>query len=174
MSRLTKVWDGRSAGRLRGGRRCKCDGAYWTSEEEGGRAADLRCAQQIDLIHCRVTSIPALRLDRFKQLERLSLRQNQISAIEFPETLGATLQELDLYDNLIAHIKGLDQFMELDNLDLSFNKIKHIKRLNHMKKLKDLYFVQNKISTIENLEGLTQLRNLELGANRIRVWRSPV
>lgn len=123
---------------------------------------------QIDLIHCRVMSIPALRLDRFKQLERLSLRQNQISTIEFPETLGATLQELDLYDNLIAHIKGLDQFTELDNLDLSFNKIKHIKRLNHMKKLKDLYFVQNKISTIENLDGLTQLRNLELGANRIR------
>ncbi|EKG10900.1 hypothetical protein MPH_11902 [Macrophomina phaseolina MS6] len=123
---------------------------------------------QIDLIHCRISSIAALRLDRFKQLERLSLRQNQISAIEFPESLGATLQELDLYDNLIAHIKGLDQFTELINLDLSFNKIKHIKRLNHMKKLKDLYFVQNKISTIENLEGLTELRNLELGANRIR------
>ncbi|EOD46931.1 putative protein phosphatase pp1 regulatory subunit protein [Neofusicoccum parvum UCRNP2] len=123
---------------------------------------------QIDLIHCRVTSIPALRLERFKQLERLSLRQNAIATIEFPESLGATLTELDLYDNMIAHIKGLDQFTGLDNLDLSFNKIKHIKRLNHMKKLKDLYFVQNKISAIENLEGLTELRNLELGANRIR------
>lgn len=101
--------------------------------------------------------------------QRLSLRQNAISTIEFPDSLGATLQELDLYDNLIAHIKGLENLTELKDLDLSFNKIKHIKRLNHLKKLKDLYFVQNKISTIENLEGLTELRNLELGANRIRV-----
>lgn len=124
---------------------------------------------QIDLIHCRISSIPALRLERFKQLERLSLRQNQISTIEFPEELGEKLTELDLYDNVIAHIKGLDQFVGMENLDLSFNKIKHIKRVNHMKKLKDLYFVQNKISTIENLEGLTELKNLELGANRIRV-----
>lgn len=124
--------------------------------------------QQIDLIHCKITSIPALHLERFKKLEQLSLRQNQISDIDFPQELGATLTELDLYDNLIAHIRGLEQFTELVNLDLSFNKIKHIKRVNHMKKLRDLYFVQNKIGTIENLEGLTLLRNLELGANRIR------
>ncbi|OJD36187.1 protein phosphatase pp1 regulatory subunit [Diplodia corticola] len=124
---------------------------------------------QIDLIHCRITSIAALRLERFPRVERLSLRQNQISAIDqFPEQLGRTVTELDLYDNLIAHIKGLEAFVEVENLDLSFNKIKHIKRVNHMKKLKDLYFVQNKISAIENLEGLAQLRNLELGANRIR------
>ncbi|KAL1391168.1 protein phosphatase-like protein PP1 regulatory subunit sds22 [Phyllosticta capitalensis] len=123
---------------------------------------------QIDLIHCKITSIPALHLERFKKLEQLSLRQNQISDINFPQELGATLTELDLYDNLIAHIRGLEQFTELVNLDLSFNKIKHIKRVNHMKKLRDLYFVQNKIGTIENLEGLTLLRNLELGANRIR------
>ncbi|OMP83496.1 Protein phosphatase 1 regulatory subunit SDS22 [Diplodia seriata] len=124
---------------------------------------------QIDLIHCRISSIAALRLERFTKLERLSLRQNQISAMdELPAELGATVTELDLYDNLIAHIKGLEPFVEVENLDLSFNKIKHVKRVNHMKKLKDLYFVQNKISTIENLEGLDQLKNLELGANRIR------
>jgi Leucine-rich repeat (LRR) protein len=79
------------------------------------------------------------------------------------------LTELDLYDNLIGHIKGLDDFENLISLDLSFNKIKHIKNISHMKKLRDLYFVQNKISTIEELDELTQLRNLELGANRIRV-----
>lgn len=79
------------------------------------------------------------------------------------------MKELDLYDNLISHIKGLDEFRDLNTLDLSFNKIKHIKNISHLVHLTDIFFVQNKISTIEGLEGLLKLRNLELGANRIRV-----
>ncbi|RAK72594.1 NIF-domain-containing protein [Aspergillus fijiensis CBS 313.89] len=100
--------------------------------------------------------------------ERICLRQNQISRIDFPTPVAKSLTELDLYDNLISHIKGLDEFENLTCLDLSFNKIKHIKNVAHLVKLTDLYFVQNKISKIEALEGLTVLRNLELGANRIR------
>ncbi|CAL8583517.1 protein phosphatase regulatory subunit Sds22 [Xanthoria parietina] len=123
---------------------------------------------EIDLVHSRISSIPALRLDRFPKIERLCLRQNQISRIEFPSNIGPSLQELDLYDNLISHIRGLDHLLHLTSLDLSFNKIKHVKNVNHLKELKDLYFVQNKIQKIENLEGLEKLRNLELAANRIR------
>ncbi|KAH7117833.1 hypothetical protein B0J11DRAFT_536817 [Dendryphion nanum] len=123
---------------------------------------------QIDLIHYKVQSIPALRLERFTKLQRLCLRQNQITSVDIPESLASTLQEIDLYDNLIGHLKGFDAFTELTSLDLSFNKIKHIKRVNHLTKLRDLYFVQNKIGTIEGLEGLSNLRQLELGANRVR------
>ena len=101
--------------------------------------------------------------------QRLCLRQNAISQIEVPDTLGGTLEELDLYDNLISHIKGLDALMCLKNLDLSFNKIKHIKNISHMRELTDLYLVQNKIQKIEGLEHLSKIRNLELAANRIRV-----
>jgi Leucine-rich repeat (LRR) protein len=126
--------------------------------------------EEIDLVHCRIQSIQPLKLDRFNALRRLCLRQNQISDTEdaFPSNLAPTLTELDLYDNLIAHIRGFEELKELTSLDLSFNKIKHIKRLSNLKKLTDLYFVQNKISTIEGLEGLDQLKNLELGGNRIR------
>lgn len=77
--------------------------------------------------------------------------------------------DLDLYDNKIGHIHGLEELIKLENLDLSFNKIKHIKRINHLTGLKNLYFVQNRIARIEGLEGMTVLRNLELGANKIRV-----
>lgn len=107
-------------------------------------------------------------------LQRLCLRQNQITRINFPTELAETLTELDLYDNLISHVKGLDEFHNLTSLDLSFNKIKHIKNVEHLKKLTDIYFVQNKISRIEGLEGLDKLRNLELGANRIRVCEEMV
>ncbi|EER29279.1 Leucine Rich Repeat family protein [Coccidioides posadasii C735 delta SOWgp] len=122
----------------------------------------------IDLVHSRVTSLKALRLERFTHLEKLCLRQNQIPRMSFPDNLGPTLKDLDLYDNLISHIKGLDQLTNLTSLDLSFNNIKHIKNLSKLVQLTDLYFVQNRIQKIEGLEGLTKLRNLELGANRIR------
>ncbi|KAG8533906.1 uncharacterized protein KY384_001647 [Bacidia gigantensis] len=125
-------------------------------------------ADEIDLVHCRISSIPALRLDRFSKVERLCLRQNQISHIEYPSNIGPTLKELDLYDNLISHIKGLEELSHLTSLDLSFNKIKHIKGVNHLRDVKDLYLLQNRISKIEGLDGMTVVRNLELGANRIK------
>ncbi|KAI9711118.1 MAG: Protein phosphatase 1 regulatory subunit sds22 [Chrysothrix sp. TS-e1954] len=122
----------------------------------------------IDLNHFRITSIPALRLERFQKLERLCLRQNSISKLAFPESWGGILTELDLYDNAIGHVKGLDGLTALTSLDLSFNKIKHIKGVNHLEKVKDLYFVQNKITQIEGLDGMTSVTNLELAGNRIR------
>ncbi|OQE72643.1 hypothetical protein PENNAL_c0094G02519 [Penicillium nalgiovense] len=94
--------------------------------------------------------------------------ENQISRINFPPNVAASLTELDLYDNLISHIKGLEEFHNLTSLDLSFNKIKHIKNISHLKKLTEIFFVQNKISRIEGLEELTAIKNLELGANKIR------
>lgn len=158
--------------------------------------------KNIDLVHLRISNLAALKLERFTKLEvslhhirqetdrltyspsnaqRLCLRQNQISRIDLPSSLGATLKELDFYDNLISHIKGLDDLTNLTLLDLSFNKIKHIKNVSHLTKLTDIFFVQNRISTIEGLEELVHLRNLELGANRIRVgclqerrWREDV
>src|SRR4051812_27814710 len=122
---------------------------------------------EIDCVHSRVSSIPSLRLERFTAVTRLCLRQNSITEIEGLACIASSLDDLDLYDNLIAHIRGLED-LNLKNLDLSFNKIKHIKKVNHLVELTDIYFVQNKIVTIEGLEGLTKLRNLELAANRIR------
>jgi protein phosphatase 1 regulatory subunit 7 len=125
-------------------------------------------SEEIDLIHLRISKIRKLGLERFKNLQRLCLRQNAIEVIELPEALASSLTELDLYDNLLKRVEGLEKFTGLTNLDLSFNKIKHIKNVKQCLDLKDLYFVQNRISQIENLEGLIKLRNLELGGNRVR------
>ncbi|KAI0099262.1 hypothetical protein GGR51DRAFT_565081 [Nemania sp. FL0031] len=122
----------------------------------------------IQLTQSRVASIPNLRLERFQQVTQLCLRQNVVQNIEGLSAIAATLKELDLYDNLISHIRGLDDLTELTYLDLSFNKIKHIKHIAHLTKLKDLYFVSNKISRIEGLDTLVNLRQIELGSNRIR------
>ena len=46
-------------------------------------------------------------LGRLSKPQRLCLRQNQISHVSFPTGFGPHLQELDLYDNAISHIKNL-------------------------------------------------------------------
>ena len=133
--------------------------------------------------------------DWTQRVQKLCLRQNVITKPIFPTSLGRTLRELDLYDNLISRLDnpksdslddglkrhngehaydkvelgGLEALTELTSLDLSFNKIKRIRNLSHLTKLRELYCVQNKISKIEGLKGLKDLRCLELGANRIRV-----
>ncbi|PNS18290.1 Protein phosphatase 1 regulatory subunit SDS22 [Sphaceloma murrayae] len=124
--------------------------------------------EEIDAQHSRISSIPSLRLERFPKLTRLGLRQNLIKSIDLPSTLAPNLVELELYDNLISHIRNLEAFTSLRSLDISYNKIRHIKHLDHLKDLTHLYLVQNKISKIDNLEGLEKLQYLELGANRIR------
>jgi protein phosphatase 1 regulatory subunit 7 len=130
---------------------------------------------EIDLLHMRISSIPSLRLSRFSAVEKLCLRQNAISSIEFLDGFGQKLQDLDLYDNLIKHVDGLEGFAgSLESLDLSFNKIKRIQGVGALKELRDLYFVQNRIQKIEGLEGLGKLTMLELAANRIRVSLSCV
>ncbi|PHH90908.1 hypothetical protein CDD83_2285 [Cordyceps sp. RAO-2017] len=118
--------------------------------------------------HSRIVSISSLRLERFKNVARLCLRQNSIQEIDGLAPLAATLKDLDLYDNLVSHMRGLDDLDGLTSLDLSFNKIKHIKNISHMTQLKELFLVANKIGRIENLEGLQKLTSLELGSNRIR------
>ena len=120
-------------------------------------------------MHCRISSITSLHISRLTALQKLCLRQNQISKIEGLEPIAGTLKDLDLYDNLIAHMGGLASLTKLESLDLSYNAIKHIKNIDQLVKLRNLYFASNRISKIEGVERLVDMRNLELGANRIRV-----
>ncbi|KHN96887.1 protein phosphatases PP1 regulatory subunit sds22 [Metarhizium album ARSEF 1941] len=129
-------------------------------------------SEEIICSHSRIGSISSLRLDRFKNVARICLRQNSIQEIEGLAPLAATLKDLDLYDNLISHMHGMDELTNLVCLDLSFNKIKHIKNISHMIELKELFLVANKISRIEGLDTLQNLTSLELGSNRIRELRN--
>ncbi|KAG6043096.1 hypothetical protein E4U17_001101 [Claviceps sp. LM77 group G4] len=124
--------------------------------------------EEIMCTHSRIRSMASLRLERFKCVVRICLRQNSIQEIEGLAPLAATLKDLDLYDNLISHMRGLDDLKRLTCLDLSFNKIKHIKNIDHLTELKDLFLVANKISRIEGLDACEKLTSLELGSNRIR------
>ena len=129
---------------------------------------------EVDLTHLRIFSTKPLNLPRFAAtLERLSLRQNNIRTIHESDFGPLTkLKDLDLYDNAIEHIGGLDHNTNLEVLDLSFNNIRHVSRVSHLGKCHTLYLVQNKIRTVrpDDLKGpiAESLRSLELGGNRLR------
>ncbi|CAK7235447.1 protein phosphatase regulatory subunit Sds22 [Sporothrix curviconia] len=129
---------------------------------------------EIFATHSRIHSLDALRLERFKRVQKICLRQNSIQSLSSGlDAVADTLQELDLYDNLVSHMRGVEKLPNLTSLDLSFNKIKHIKHLAPLTKLVDLYLVANKIGSLDGLDeaaaaaGKT-LRMIELGSNRIR------
>ena len=55
----------------------------------------------------------------------MTIRTNLLKSIN-DNLLAHTLVELDLYDNQIAQIRGLDALVNLEQLDLSYNRIRSI------------------------------------------------
>jgi hypothetical protein len=70
------------------------------------------------------------------------------------------LVELELYDNKIVKIDGLQGLLQLVVLDLSYNNIKKIENISHLKKLKKLFLLSNKI------------KKVALPLARLRTWTS--
>ena len=106
----------------------------------------------LDLNHGRIGKIE--NLEPLTQLESLYLRWNMIKTIENLSNLGATLRELELYDNQISKLENLDSLVNLEILDVSHNRLRKIEGLENLTKLKKLYLVSNKITKIENLSHL--------------------
>ncbi|SPO24671.1 probable SDS22 - protein phosphatase 1, regulatory subunit 7 [Ustilago trichophora] len=128
----------------------------------------------LDLGHLRLTTTKRLGLQRFApSLKRLCLRQNLLTKIRSKDIgILTELEDLDLYDNSIEKISGLDNLAKLESLDLSFNNIHHITNVSHLAQCQTIYFVQNKISRVRptDLTGpiADSLTSLELGGNRLR------
>ncbi|CAK9782488.1 L domain-like protein [Cutaneotrichosporon oleaginosum] len=137
--------------------------------------------EELHLQHLRLenTSLPPLRLPRFTQLQRLCLRQNELSSPLPAECLKlGALEDLDLYDNRLGPRVVDDELQgvpKVTSLDLSFNNIRHVPNLPSLSAVDTLYLVQNKITRIE--EGAldwcaAKMRSIELGGNRIRVMEN--
>lgn len=134
---------------------------------------DPETTEEIQLVHCKIQSLEALNLYKFKNLKNLCLRTNLIESISDLESLSLynTIEEIDLYDNRIKHIsKYVNKLTNLTSLDLSFNQIKHLQNIENLEKLENLYLVANNISEIGDIFGkgnFHKLINLELGGNSV-------
>uniref|UniRef100_A0A8B9F043 Dynein regulatory complex subunit 3 n=1 Tax=Amazona collaria TaxID=241587 RepID=A0A8B9F043_9PSIT len=77
------------------------------------------------------------------------------------------LTKLQLDNNIIEKIEGLESLVHLVWLDLSFNNIEVIEGLATLVKLQDLSLYSNRISKIENMDTLQELQIFSIGKNNL-------
>jgi hypothetical protein len=75
--------------------------------------------------------------------------------------------KLQLDNNIIDTIQGLEHLVNLEWLDLSFNNITEMAGLDMLVKLTDLSLFNNKLTQIAGLNQLTKLNVLSVGNNQI-------
>lgn len=88
-------------------------------------------------------------------LEHLDLSYNQIEIIENLD--GLNLHKLNLMNNRIKLITGLDQLINLIELNLSKNQISRLKGLQSMVNLRYLYLSSNLISRAKQVAYISEL-----------------
>jgi len=99
----------------------------------------------------------------------LNLRENgvkHINDIKLPEDKYLKIEEIDLSNNLINELDGIEKFCNVRRLKLNNNKIYNIDLLNHLKALQHLSLRNNSISKIESKISLPLLESLDLSGNR--------
>lgn len=89
----------------------------------------------------------------------------EISNIEGLDEEYSKIEDVDLSDNLIKDLNGIEKFSNLKHLKLNNNQITSIKELEHLKKLQELSIRNNKISDLRELNRLTNVRCIDFSGN---------
>jgi Leucine-rich repeat (LRR) protein len=103
-----------------------------------------------------------------QKYETVLFLTHSIDIVEIDNLRGMEkLTKLQLDNNIITKIQGLDALVNLKWLDLSFNLITKIEGLDKCTKLTDLSLFKNHIETLSGLENLKELNVLSIGSNKI-------
>ena len=128
--------------------------------------------RELELNHCRVGQIGSLA--SAPALQRLELRDNGLTAIEGLEALSG-LKSLDLQGNRIDKIgDALALCSSLTYVDLSYNALSFKKpealSAEYLPNLKELFLAENRIKTARGLAAVsTSLTQLDIGSNKLKV-----
>jgi len=100
--------------------------------------------------------------------ERIYLNNHNIREITdivvINDILGE-VKELDLSNNKISDLKGVEKFSNIRVLKLNNNKITKIEGFENLKNLEKLFLRNNKITEIKGLKEFTNLKHLDLSGN---------
>ncbi|XP_069672642.1 leucine-rich repeat-containing protein 49 [Periplaneta americana] len=133
------------------------------SQKEKERNPDRICLDRRGL-----TKVPLLVGETKVRL--LSLQHNLISKLDDVPTQGLSrLVFLDIYDNQLERIAGLDCLENLRVLLVGKNRIRRIEGLSCLTKLEVLDLHGNQITQVGGLSTLCELKVLNLAGNQIRV-----
>ena len=101
-----------------------------------------------------------------ENLESLYIKdQREINMSKISEISSEKIKYLDLTNNGITQIVGLDKMKNIETLNLSGNQINKIENLENLTKLTTLYLNNNKITDITPLSANTSLKSLNLKQN---------
>ena len=75
------------------------------------------------------------------------------------------VETLNLFNNQLTDVKGLEKLTQLEFLNLFNNQLTDVKGLEKLAKLNTLALNSNRLTDVKGLEKLTQLTHLELQNN---------
>ena len=96
----------------------------------------------------------------------MNLSENQLVRIEGLDKL-TNLQSLDLIGNQLTRLEGLDKLANLQSLYLGGNQLVRIDGLDRFANLQSLDLWNNQLVRIEGLDKLANLQSLDLGGNQL-------
>lgn len=111
-------------------------------------------------------------LEHLKFLESVSFRSGFIRKPTGLEHCHETMKVLELYENRLRTLEGVQTLTHLETLDVSYNRLGKLENmfLSPLTNLTKLYVAENKLSEIDPnaLLPLVHLKVLDLGGNNIR------
>ncbi len=115
----------------------------------------------------QITSGEELNSKRLKEITSLNLSNEGITDVSGLEHF-ANLETLDLSGNQITDFEPLTHLKQLKELDLSFNQIESLDPLERMPTIVKLNMEGNRITSIQPLKKMASLLSLNMADNRIR------
>lgn len=103
-------------------------------------------------------------LGALKKLLYVCARNHKLRSLE---GLPPSLETLEVENNVIASLDGLDRLTNLEKLSLDNNKLTSIPNLSKLRKLQALSLLGNPITRLENLESLRSLRSLDIDGDNM-------
>ncbi|MBC1605506.1 hypothetical protein HCJ39_12360 [Listeria rocourtiae] len=119
--------------------------------------------KDLNIPYNKIKSIEGI--GRLPVLKNLYLQGNQISDIGMLE--NTNIRNLNMYDNQITSLNGVEKLSELTQLDVGKNQIKDIAPLKTLTNLTILRLNSNQITDITPIKSFVNLTRLELFANKL-------